>query len=427
MIIQLAKLSKAYKIYTKPIERLKESLSFSKKPHHQLFYALNNVSFSVKKGEVIGILGRNGSGKSTLLKILSGVLTQSGGSVSVRGKVTALLELGSGFNPELTGRENLYLNASLQNFSKKELDVKIAQICEFAEIEEFLDRPFKTYSSGMKARLTFSFSIHTQPEILIIDEALSVGDAAFARKCFVRIEQMCKNENTTVIIVSHSTQTILSLCDRVIVLHKGQKVLEGKPKDIVKLYLQMIHDNKIPTQVIQADEPKQLIKKTDRREKEDHSFYNPALQSKAIVSLEPKGAQIKEVGIFLDGNEVNMLQQHKNFLIKMKVEFSHSFENVIFALFVKTANSQRLGGKEIVYTELFTPSCTYEIEWNFYNRLSHGHYLLNCAVVYLDGEERVLLHRIYDAYMFEVLKPKEISFSGLVDFDLEAKISKEYE
>jgi len=424
-MIQLRNVSKVYKLYAKPIDRLKESLSLSKKTYHQNFFALNDLSFSVKQGEVIGVLGRNGSGKSTLLKILSGVLMPSSGSVKVDGKVTALLELGSGFNAELTGRENLYLNASIQNFSKEKLESKIEQICAFAEIDEFIDQPFKTYSSGMKARLTFAFSIHTEPEILIIDEALSVGDAAFARKCFVHIEKMCKSEKITVIVVSHSTQTILSLCDRVLVLNKGKKVLEGEPKEIVKLYLQMLHDKKVPQQP-DIEDKKQKKALPVARQKEE-SFFNPALKSKSAVSLEPKGAIIKSIAIFIKDEEVNTLTQQQKFSIKMEVEFYESFQNIAFAVFIKTADSQRLGGKEIVYNELFTPSCFYTMEWKWQNILSHGHYLLNCAVVEIGPEGRKVLHRIYDAYMFEVIKPKELHFSGFVDFNLEPKLTKEYE
>jgi len=234
--IIIQNVTKKYKLYSQPINRLKEALHPLSKSYHHDFLANNDITFSIKKGEVVGIIGKNGSGKSTLLKMITGVVTPSSGTIEVHGKITAMLELGAGFNPELTGMENLYMSGAISGFSKEEMEAKIADIVAFADIGEFIHQPLKTYSSGMKARLGFAFAINSEPEILIIDEALSVGDVAFQRKCYSRIEDTCKDEGTTVLFVSHSGGVIKQLCSRAIMLLGGQKVLDGTPKDVVNLY-----------------------------------------------------------------------------------------------------------------------------------------------------------------------------------------------
>src|SRR5690554_6263265 len=188
--VRVQNLSKAYKLYQRPIDRLKESLNPFKKKYHKEFYALKDMSFEIKKGETVGIIGKNGSGKSTLLKMITGVTTPTSGRVTVNGKISAILELGAGFNPEMTGLQNIYLNTSINGMSKQETDKKIDEIIAFAELGYFISQPVKTYSSGMKARLAFAVAINVEPDILIVDEALSVGDAAFQRKCFAKIEQI---------------------------------------------------------------------------------------------------------------------------------------------------------------------------------------------------------------------------------------------
>ena len=206
--IKVQNLTKTYKLYDKPIDRLKESLHPLKKKYHKEFYALNNVSFEIKKGETVGIIGKNGSGKSTLLKIITGVLTPTAGRVAIHGKISAILELGAGFNPEMTGLENIYLNTSINGMNKAQTDKKIDEIVAFAELGEFIHQPIKTYSSGMKARLAFAVSINVEPDILIVDEALSVGDSAFQRKCFAKMEEI-RAKGATILFVSHSEGSIV--------------------------------------------------------------------------------------------------------------------------------------------------------------------------------------------------------------------------
>lgn len=224
--IDVAEVTKVYRLYEKPIDRLKESMSISHKNYHRDFYALNQLSFRVRKGETVGIIGTNGSGKSTILKIITGVLTPTTGEVKVDGKISALLELGAGFNMDYTGIENIYMNGTMMGYTKKEMDAKLQDILEFAEIGDFVYQPVKTYSSGMFVRLAFALAINVDPEILIVDEALSVGDVFFQSKCYRRMEEI-RQKGTTILMVTHDMGSIIKYCDRVVLLNKGEFIAEG--------------------------------------------------------------------------------------------------------------------------------------------------------------------------------------------------------
>lgn len=237
--IKVEKLSKVYKLYDKPLDRMKESLSLSKKKYSREHYALNNISFEVKKGETVGILGTNGSGKSTILKIITGVLTPSCGNVEVNGKVSALLELGAGFNPEYTGLENIYLNGTMMGYTREEMEQRVKPIMEFADIGEFLNQPVKTYSSGMFARLAFAVAINVEPEILIVDEALAVGDVRFQIKCMDKMKQMMKG-GTTVLFVSHDTNAIKRFCMKAIWINNGVMKDIGEVNRVADKYLDFL-------------------------------------------------------------------------------------------------------------------------------------------------------------------------------------------
>ena len=239
--IKVKNLSKIYHLYNNPQDRVKEALNPFKKSYHHDFYAMDDVSFEIKKGETVGIIGKNGAGKSTLLKMITGVLSPSSGSVEIDGKIASLLELGAGFNPEMTGLENIYLNGTLMGFTKKEMDTKVDAIFEFADIGEFIYQPVKTYSSGMFARLAFSLSIAVEPDILIVDEVLSVGDMRFQQKCFRFFESFKKNH--TLIYVSHDMNSVLNLCDKAIWINNGTLISEGIPKDVSEQYIQDYYEN----------------------------------------------------------------------------------------------------------------------------------------------------------------------------------------
>ena len=237
--IQVRNVSKMYKLYDKPMDRLKESLGLTRIPKYKEHYALRDLSFEVKNGECVGIIGTNGSGKSTILKIITGVLNPTDGEVKVNGRISALLELGAGFNQEYTGIENIYLNGTMMGFTREEIDSRINDILAFADIGDFVYQPVKTYSSGMFVRLAFAVAINIDPEILIVDEALSVGDVFFQVKCYHKFEEF-KKLGKTILFVSHDLGSISKYCDRVVLLNQGQKVAEGRPKRIVDLYKQIL-------------------------------------------------------------------------------------------------------------------------------------------------------------------------------------------
>lgn len=260
--IKIENVSKVYKLYDKPMDRLKETLSPSKKVYHRDHYALNNISFEVKRGETVGIIGTNGSGKSTLLKMITGVLTPTSGNIVVNGKISALLELGAGFNPEYTGMENIYLNGTMMGYSREEMDKKVKPIIEFADIGDFINQPVKTYSSGMFARLAFAVAINVEPDILIVDEALSVGDSKFQTKCIDKMEEIREN-GTTVLFVSHATEQINRFCDNSIWIEKGKLKGIGKSSEIINDYenymkygVENNNDNQIEADEIEIIIPK---------------------------------------------------------------------------------------------------------------------------------------------------------------------------
>lgn len=236
-LISVKDLSKVYRLYDKPIDRLKESLNIFHKSYHKEYYALNNLSFDIKRGETVGIIGINGAGKSTLLKIITGVLTPTGGNIEVKGKISALLELGAGFNMEYTGIENIYLNGTMMGFSKEEVDKKLDDILDFADIGDFVNQPVKTYSSGMFVRLAFAVAINVEPDILVIDEALSVGDVFFQQKCYKKIKELAGK--STVLIVSHDLNAMTKFCERIIVMSAGQKVFDGEPNEAIAKYFKL--------------------------------------------------------------------------------------------------------------------------------------------------------------------------------------------
>lgn len=235
VVLKVQNIGKRYEIYEVPHHRLMQTLFRGRKQFYKEFWALKGVSFELKKGECLGIIGRNGSGKSTLLQVIAGTLAPTTGSVSVNGKVAALLELGSGFNPEFTGRENVYLNGTIMGFSRVEMDKKFDEIAAFADIGEYIEQPVRTYSSGMQMRLAFSVATVHRPEVLIVDEALSVGDTFFQHKSFDRIRQFSK-QGTTLLIVSHDASAIKSICHRAIFLDEGNPVMQGHPEAVLDYY-----------------------------------------------------------------------------------------------------------------------------------------------------------------------------------------------
>ena len=265
--IQVENLSKCYQIYDKPHQRLLQMIHRGHRQYYREFWALKDVSFTVKRGETLGIIGRNGSGKSTLLQLICGTLTPTSGTIKTNGRIAALLELGAGFNPEFTGRENVYMNASILGLSHEEIDARFDDIATFADIGDFIEQPVKSYSSGMYVRLAFAVIAHVDADILVIDEALAVGDAFFTQKCMRFLRNFM--ETGTVLFVSHDTGAVINLCDHAILLEKGAIKQQGSPKEVAQLYLANLyeaqqgdsHNNLDVTQIFEGAKQEELVKK----------------------------------------------------------------------------------------------------------------------------------------------------------------------
>ena len=421
-------LSKVYKLYSKPIDRLIESLHPYKKRYHQDFFALHNVSFDIKKGETVGIIGRNGSGKSTLLKIIAGVLRPTSGDLKVQGKISAILELGAGFNPEMTGIENIYLNMSLNGIDKALTKNKLDEILAFADLGEFIYQPVKSYSSGMQARLGFAVAINIDPDILIIDEALAVGDVAFQRKCFARIEQM-KDGGATILFVSHSETSIVNLCDKVIWLNQGEKIVEGNPKIITGLYMKNSNKKFVNKQSIKIELEKlsqyrapdaNLIKSKKERCPEQkieiEAYFDTALVPKSTIYYEQKGGMIKDVKVTtLSGEMVNVLVYGKDYYYEYVVELFEEIEDVRFSFLIKDMQGIAISGgryslKEHENIEILERG-KYRVRWKFKCIFNDRLYSFNAGVGYREG----FIHRILDAYIFQVKSIEKKIFTANVN------------
>lgn len=316
--IKVENLSKIYKLYSNPTDRLKEALNPFRKKYHNDFYALKNINFEVARGETIGIIGKNGSGKSTLLKILTGVLTPTEGNIHTRGKISALLELGTGFNPELTGIENTYFSGALMGYTKEEIDKKMDDIISFADIGEFINQPMKIYSSGMFVRLAFAIAISIDPEILIVDEALAVGDIQFQKKCFSKFESF-KNSGKTILFVTHSTELVKTYCDKAVLLNNGEVLETGNPKDVVSTYLRILRNFELKTKIdktenitevkkISNDKSLDFIEKSIWYNKNEYKYGTEEAIFTKIGLFDENGCAIKEFEI---GSIMTMVVEFK--------------------------------------------------------------------------------------------------------------------
>lgn len=425
--IKIQGLTKTYKLYDSPSSRLKEALHPLHKKYHRDFEALKDITLSINKGETVGIIGKNGSGKSTLLKIITGVLTPTTGSVEVQGKVSAILELGAGFNPEMTGLENIYLNNALNGLNKNQTDKIINDIIRFAELGDFIHQPLKTYSSGMKARLAFAVSINAEPDVLIVDEALSVGDASFSRKCFAKMEDI-RNRGATILFVSHSDASIVSLCNRAIWLNQGENLLEGSPKLVTGLYMKHSHEKIIHKQAVRneyqalIDSDLSQFARTDiapgeqklepsTRHPETKSaieeFFNPELKPTSTIAYAEKGARLFEAKVTtLAGKKVNTLKQGSLYQFSYKVNIEDTLTKVQFGFLIKKKDGTPLGGGSFPGRREFIPQLAgiHEIKILFRCDLNTGEYFFNCGVQADIDSKSTYAHRILDAYLIKVIE-----------------------
>ena len=357
--IRVDDVSKLYKLYDKPSDRLKESLGLTRKKLYKEHYALHNVSFDVKRGETVGIIGTNGSGKSTILKIITGVLNPSGGHVEIDGRISALLELGAGFNMEYTGIENIYLNGTMIGFSREEIDAKMQDILDFADIGDFVHQPVKTYSSGMFVRLAFAVAINIDPEILIVDEALSVGDVFFQAKCYKKFEDF-KKMGKTILFVSHDLGSISKYCDRVVLLNRGKKLAEGTPKEMVSMYKRiMVNQDKaeeiaahqMDMSSLEEDDEKEIKEAACEGQWKNHYNLNPDVDEYGNGA-----AEIEDFAIIDEnGNYTNAIVKGTRFRLKSKVKFKQDVHDPIFTYTFKNIQGVAITGTNTMYEKKDVP------------------------------------------------------------------------
>ncbi len=473
--ITVQNLTKVYSIWRQPHARLTGSVArrladtswmppglrrISDQYYHSVcrkFHAIDDISFEVPRGEAVGIIGRNGSGKSTTLKIIAGTLRPTSGFAQVSGRVAALLELGSGFNPEFTGRENVYLSAAILGLSRAEIEARFDGILEFANIGDFIEQPVKTYSSGMMLRLAFAVHTAVDPEILIIDEALSVGDEGFRRKCFARLERL-RSEGTTLLFVSHDMGSILNLTSYALFFNKGEIVLRGSPKEVVRGYEQFSHAKpgeedsvlarlreggdtlKAPPAAEPASEPPPGIETLPAPAEQEpeakteeppliEEGYDPGLVSQSLYPYDSHGARIEEVRLLNgDGEVVNRLVRGRRYRYQYRVHFEQLGEKIAFTMLIKTYKGMELGGARSQPINQYLESCAagsvYVVEFAFDCLLAPGVYFLNAGVEGDLGEKRAYLHRVIDAAVFRVCHEAELIPTGIVDFRIEPKCEK---
>lgn len=438
--IEVNNVHKHYLIYPKPEDRLKQMFApklarLTGRPvpqYYKNFPAVNGVSFNVGRGETVGIVGRNGSGKSTLLQMICGTLNPTSGSISVRGRIAALLELGSGFNPEFTGRENVFLNAAILGLTREQTEARFDRIEKFADIGDFIDQPIKTYSSGMHVRLAFAVAINVDPEILIVDEALAVGDEAFQRKCFARIEHI-REQGATILFVSHGSQTIIQLCDRAILMDRGEILLDGKPRAVVRHYQRLINAVEDQAEVVRSaildmknrDDPElsvelsavsgmpasatgdAVVYVTPASGKDDADFLDPNLVVRDTLHYSSDGAEISEIRFeTLSGEQVNVMNSSTRYRVRYKVGFNRDAHQVAFGFQIKSVSGLVLAGSNTSIPQdarlKYAPAgSTTDVRAEFTCNLLPGTYFVDVGAHSFGAESR-FMHRVVDALMFRV-------------------------
>ena len=427
--IQAKNVVKAYKLYDKPSDRLKEALGLSRKKKHKEHYALKGVDLTIRQGETVGIIGTNGSGKSTILKIITGVLNPTGGSVEVNGRISALLELGAGFNMEYSGIENIYLNGTMMGFSKKEIDARMNDILSFADIGEYVNQPAKTYSSGMFVRLAFAVAINIDPEILIVDEALSVGDVFFQAKCYHKFEEF-KEMGKTILFVSHDLSSISKYCDRVILLNQGVKLGEGSPKEMIDAYKQvLVGQYPLPEEnagllddqdMVAAAKGEKAAKRVDTEATEQEVTQEKAAMAQPgqeqgvnpeLLEYGTKAACIEEYYIEDDGGRRSAaIIKGSECCVHMTVRFAEDLPAPIFAFTIKNVRGVEITGTntmvEKAFLEPVKAGSVKHVTFKQKLDLQGGEYLLSLGVTGYENEDFKVYHRLYDVMNITVISDK---------------------
>jgi lipopolysaccharide transport system ATP-binding protein len=442
--IEARGLSKVYEVYARPSDRLKQMLWRGRRRFYEEFVAVRDVDLEVARGETVGIVGRNGSGKSTLLRMICGTLARSAGSLQVRGRVAPILALGAGFNPEFTGRENVLVNAAILGMPDAQVLERLDAIAAFADIGPFFDRPVKSYSSGMYSRLAFAVAIHADPDILVVDEILAVGDEAFNRKCFARIESI-KQSGATILFVSHSPNMIVELCDRAVLMEAGERVLTAEPKTVLARYHRLLYAPK--SQVTQVREE---IRRLDRGEElggpgsavspaprgvaaraGDLGRFDPLLQPESTVEYAPCGARIRNPHILDETDRrVNVLVPGGWYTYAYEVAFDEDAFRVRFGMMIKLVTGFELSGQTTHPprdgVEHVAAGSVAQVRFRFQARLVPGVYFLNAGVLGIRDGEAGYLHRVLDAEIFRVEAMGPSRITGTTDLGADGAATIEW-
>ncbi len=457
--IQVTDVEKIYKLYDKPSDRLREALGIGRGKHHKEHHALKGINMTIRQGECVGIIGTNGSGKSTILKIITGVLNPTRGNVEVNGRISALLELGAGFNSEYNGIENVYLNGTMIGFSEKEIDEKLESILEFADIGDYVYQPVKTYSSGMFVRLAFAVAINIDPEILIVDEALSVGDVFFQAKCYHKFEEF-KEMGKTIVFVSHDLSSISKYCDRVILLNQGTKLGEGSAKEMIDTYKQVLVGQYVPPENEQGRllDDEQIrdaakVKKGGQSQAGEPgkdagtaggngpagsqtaggdgtaggSASGGIAENPELLEYGSKKAVIKEYYISDDkGTVTSAILKGNPFTIHMKVQMMEDLHAPIFAFTIKNVRGTEITGTNTMFEKAFLEPVqageTYEIAFRQEMNLQGGEYLLSLGVTGYEEDEFTVYHRLYDVLNVTVISDKNTV--GFYDMNSQIEVKR---
>lgn len=406
--IEVKDVQKIYKLYDKPKDRMKDAFGLGKnkklyKPH----YALKGVSMNIYKGETVGIIGTNGSGKSTILKIITGVLNPTAGEVKISGRISALLELGAGFNMEYNGVENVYLNGTMMGFSDQEIGEKLPAILEFADIGDYVYQPVKTYSSGMFVRLAFAVAINIEPEILIVDEALSVGDVFFQAKCYHKFEEF-KEMGKTIVFVSHDLSSISKYCDRVFLLNKGTLLGEGGPKEMIDAYKRvLVGQYELPDRQENAE----LLEDSELRSAAASAAGRTDAVNPELLEYGTKQAEILEYYVTDDaGVKTSAVLKGSEYTLHMKVRINEDLPAPIFAFSIKNVQGTEITGTnsmiEKSFLDLGKAGQIKDITFTQRMTLQGGEYLISMGVTGYNGDKFEVYHRLYDAVNITVVSDK---------------------
>ena len=427
IVLKIQNLSKGYKMFARKKDRILETL-FPSIQKHGTFEAMHNFNLEVRKGEVLGVLGKNGAGKSTLLKMITGVVTPTKGTIEAKGKISSLLELGTAFNPELTGVENIYQHGQVMGLTNEEIKQKEQEIIEFADIGDHLYQPVKTYSSGMFARLAFACAINVEPDILIVDEVLSVGDMAFQLKCFKKFQQF-KEKGKTILFVTHSITDVLRNCTRTIIIDSGKKIFDGGVKEGVERYKKIIVglDEKESKEGILTD--KEILEKNPNyknKQKTTEMWKTHFNENPNLINYGNGDAEVIDYGMFdEEGNCISVLENDKNVILKSKIVFNKDIKDPIFTMTVKDFKGLEMCGTNTLIEKIVTGDYKkgdiVTVEFKQIINVAPGKYTLSFSCTHFNHRgELEVLNRKYDALLIEVLSLKDTV--GLMRLDSEIKI-----